>query len=185
MKKLTKPFLIFILLSLTAGSCKKDDDDDSDNFSEYFYCKINGEEFQTRSTFICNSRTFYYYPAGTAGLPDDYILISGKHCPSNKSVTIRLYNPVPTTGYLHFLEPAFADSCSPFYRHTSEEGLYIMMENLISGSMNIETFTPRDSITLEEGRIEGTFEFSVTNENQDSIIHITEGVFRFKVPNMW
>ncbi|NEN25610.1 hypothetical protein G3O08_19130 [Cryomorpha ignava] len=51
--------------------------------------------------------------------------------------------------------------------------------------MNIATFTPRDSSSEKLGKIEGTFEFTVVNEENDSIIHITDGAFRFKVPNVW
>jgi hypothetical protein len=189
MKPTTRTFLIFLLLSLSAGSCKKDDDDNpsnnSDNFSEYFYCKINGEEFQPRGTPSCNNRSFYYYPAGTGGLSEDYILISGRDCPSNLGVAIRIFNPTPAEGNFDMLSPEFADSISPSLLHIDSEEGVLTFQELIGGYLHIVTFTPRDSVTLEYGRIEGTFEFSVTNENQDSIIHITEGAFRFKVPNMW
>jgi hypothetical protein len=62
MKHPTKTLLVFLLICLSVNSCKKDDDDnpsnDSDNFSEYFKCKINGVEFNTRSDFNCNGKTF-------------------------------------------------------------------------------------------------------------------------------
>ena len=113
------------------------------------------------------------------------MLISGRDCPSDIGVALRIFNPTPVEGNFDMLSPEFADSISPGIRHfISGEGEYLFTE-LISGYINIATFTPRDSISLAEGRIEGTFEFSVTNENQDSTIHITEGAFRFKVPNMW
>ena len=189
MKHLTKPLLIFLLLSLSMGSCKKDDDDNpnnnSDNFSEYFYCKINGEEFRPRGTSNCNNRSFYYYTAGTGGLTENYILISGRDCPSDLGVALRIFNPTPVEGSFDMLSAEFADSISPsVLQIDSEEGILTFQE-LIGGHLDLTTFTPRDSISLVEGRIEGTFEFSVTNENQDSTIHITEGAFRFKVPNMW
>ncbi|NEN25169.1 hypothetical protein G3O08_16835 [Cryomorpha ignava] len=60
------------------------------------------------------------------------------------------------------------------------------MDSLISGSRYITTFASKDSISEELGKIEGTFEFSVANEENDLIIHIiTDGAFRFKVPNIW
>ncbi len=96
MKYLTNTFLI--LISLSAGSCKKDDDDNpnnnSDNFSEYFSCKINGVEFTTRSDFNCNGESFYYYPAGAGGVVDGYMLISGRDCATNIAVALRIFNPV-------------------------------------------------------------------------------------------
>ncbi len=189
MKHLTKTFLILLLLSLSAGSCKKDDDDNpnnnSDNFSEFFYCKINGEEFRPQGSFTCNNQVFYYYHEETAGISAGYLLIRGRDCPTGRNVRIRISGLSPETGFLDFSAPAFADSCFPGYVHFVNEQNEIHMEHLLAGSATITTFTPRDSVSLEYGRIEGTFEFSVTNENQDSIIHITEGAFRFKVPNMW
>jgi|SRR5690554_1292328 len=179
--------IILIALILITNSCCKDDDlqGDSGSFSEYFTCKINGVEFDTQGTFYCLDKAFYFYNAGDGGLPDSYMLIYGRNCVESKSVAIRLSGMQYQTGYLNFLEPTFADSCRPFYKHNIQGQEGEMYENLISGSMNITTFTPRDSVTEILGKIEGTFEFSVANEENDSIIHVTDGAFRFKVPNIW
>jgi hypothetical protein len=188
MKHPTKILLLFILIFLTANSCKKDDDDnpsnDSDNFSEYFKCKINGVEFTTRSDFNCNGKTFYYYPAGAGGLDDGYMLISGRDCSTSLGVMLRIFNPeIPTIGEVDLTQPSFADSISPLVLHIDDDVLNF--ENEPSGILKISTFTPRDSTTMEFGKIEGTFQFTVSNEQLDSSIHVTEGSFRFKVPNFW
>lgn len=190
MKHPTKTLLFFLLIFLTANSCKKDDDDnpsnDSDNFSEYFKCKINGVEFTTRSDFNCNGKTFYYYPAGVGGVDSAYMLISGRNCDENMTVALRFYNPeIPAIGTFEFLSPEFADSSSPAIRHNiSGDGVYIY-ESLLGGELSISTFTPRDSVTLEFGKLEGTFDFTVFNEELDSTVHVTDGSFRFKVANFW
>lgn len=130
MKHPTKTLLFFLLIFLTANSCKKDDDDnpsnDSDNFSEYFKCKINGVEFTGRSNFNCNGNSFYFYPAGAGGLDDGYMLIAGENCNENLSVFLRFFDPVvPSTGSFDITEPLCADSISPLVRHfISNDGVY-------------------------------------------------------------
>lgn len=190
MKHPTKTLLFFLLIFLTANSCKKDDDDnpsnDSDNFSEYFTCKINGVEFTPRSDFNCNGKTFYYYPAGAGGLDEAYMIVSGRDCSSNLSVSLQIFNPeIPSIGTFTLSDPHFADSISPRIRHNiSDDGVYVYSQ-LSDGNLSINTFTPRDSITMEFGKLEGTFEFTVSNEELDSTIHVTDGSFRFKVANFW
>lgn len=185
MKHLTKTFLIFFILSLSAGSCKKDDDDNvSDNFSEYFKCKINGVEFTSRSNFNCDGKAFHYYPAGAGGLDNGYMLISGRDCPTSLGVMLRIFNPqIPTIGEVNIVQPSFADSISPLVLHIDGDILNFEFEP--SGFLSIDTFTPRDSLTMEFGKLEGTFEFTVSNEELDSTVHVTDGAFRFKVPNFW
>ena len=188
MNKIRYLLLLTVLLTTSFSCCKDDDDNppgENENFSEYFTCKINGVEFNTASTFYCNGMSFYYYEAGMGGLEDSYMLLKGKNCPQSKSLVIRLFGIEHSDGYLNFVQPTFTDSCSPAFIHFVEPGNIIEMDSLISGSMNITTFTPRDSLTNAFGKIEGTFEFTVTNEAQDSTIHVTDGVFRFKVPNFW
>jgi hypothetical protein len=190
MKHPTKILLLFILIFLTANSCKKDDDDnpsnDSDNFSEYFKCKINGVEFTTRSDFNCNGERFYYYPAGAGGLDEAYILLAGTDCSEDRDVALRVFNPtIPILGLNEILLPESADSISPIYYYYDSIGDGVAFDQTVSGHMNIIEFTPRDSTTMEFGKIEGTFEFVVSNEALDSTIHVTEGSFRFKVPNFW
>jgi hypothetical protein len=188
----TKQFIFSLfILCLSFSYCKKGDNDQSsggqgDNFSEYFTCKINGEEFDPRGDFICINETFYYYPAGTGGLEEAYMLISGTDCPTDLTISLRIFNPiVPSTGSFDFEEHQFADSVSPGILHFVSNGSINRFEDLASGSITINTFTPRDSVTMEFGKIEGTFEFMVTNESQDSTVQVTDGAFRFRVPNFW
>ena len=115
------------------------------------------------------------------------MVISGRDCPTGESVALRFEGIEPNTGYLDFEFPSYADTCFPIYRngYLVTDSPVVYYDHMIAGSMNITTFTPRDSITEKLGKIEGTFEFSVANEENDSIIHITDGAFRFKVPNIW
>lgn len=190
MKQLTKPFLIFVLLSLTAGSCKKDVEDnpsnDSANFSEYFYCKINGEEFSTLGTPYCNDKAFHFYSAGTGGLEDSYMLIRGKDCITDKSVLLRFFGAEIFTGNMDMTDPLFADSCSPLVaQQESPDSYYYYFDKLQSGSIHISSFSPREPNGGSFGKIEGTFAFVLKDESIDSTITVTEGEFRFQVPNKW
>ena len=107
--------LILTVVLTTSFSCKKDKNDrpkGNENFSEFFSCKINGDEFNPRGTFSCNNQSFYFYSAGMGGLEDSYMVIYGKDCPDSKTLAIRLFGIQHQVGYLNFLEPSFADSCS-------------------------------------------------------------------------
>jgi hypothetical protein len=84
-----------------------------------------------------------------------------------------------------FISPQFADSISPIYYYFDSIGDGVAFDQMVSGFLNIAQFTPRDSTTMEFGKIEGTFEFTVSNEELDSTIHVTDGSFRFKVANFW
>lgn len=183
-----KIFLALCALLAMSSSCEKDDDlHDDSSFAEYFTCKINGVEFNPRGTFTCNHLSFYYYENATAGVPAGSMVISGRDCPTGESVVLRFEGLNPNMGYLDFNIPTYADTCFPIYRsaYLDTDSPVVYYEHLLSGSMNITTFTPRDSITHRLGKIEGTFEFSVANEENDSVLHITDGAFRFKVPNIW
>ncbi|NEN25171.1 hypothetical protein G3O08_16845 [Cryomorpha ignava] len=183
-------FTVLILLSTSFSCCKDDDNkpgDENENFSEYFTCKINGVEFNPTGTFNCNNLSFYYYQEETGGVPAGSMVISGRNCPTGEAVALRFEGVEPNVGFLDFNFPTYADSCFPIYRnaHIETGSTIIHYESLIVGSMNISSFTPRDSVTEKLGKIEGTFEFTVANEENDSIIHVTDGAFRFKVPNIW
>jgi len=189
MKHLTKPFLIFLLLSLSTGSCKKDDDGENgtpqDSMAEYFHCKINGVEFRPSSTFTCNSRLFGYYPEAGDGIEGGYLVMSGTECPThNKSVSLRFQGFVPQTGPLNFMEPSPVDSCFPiFVAQLSPE--LLIFDSLTSGSMDLVHFSPSTLPNGQLGLVEGTFEFSVANTELDSTVHITDGHFRFRIQQTW
>jgi len=179
-------FLLFLLFSL--HSCNKDNEKPSTNNRgiEFFECKINGEPFEATSNFGCTGPRFDYYPEAYMSVPEEYCLISGVNCQTFKAVSIRIDGLHPQTGNLSFVEPSFADSIYPIYRipdALSEE--ILKYEYLIDGSMTIGQFIPREAGNKPLGTIEGTFEFSVTNESEIDTIHITEGRFRFNVPQIF
>ncbi len=188
MKPFTKLFLMLFILCLSIGSCKKDDDDNpsnnSDNFSEYFNCKINGEDFQIRGTTYCNSKAFHFYAEGTGGLEESYMLIRGKDCLTDKSVLMRFFGAEVFTGYMDMTEPLFADSCRPLVaQQETPDSYYYFFDKLQSGSIEVSSFSPRNGDSF--GKIEGTFAFVLKDEIIDSTITVTEGEFRFQVPNSW
>lgn len=188
MNKIRYLFLISVILATSFSCCKDDDNkpsDQNENFSEYFTCKINGVEFDPKGTFNCNNLSFYYYQQETGGVPAGSMLLSGRDCVNLQTVALRLNGFIPNTGILEFGNPAFADSCFALYRHSIEGQGVFLFQNTISGNIHISVLTPRDTVTQKLGKIEGTFEFKVANENNDSIIYITDGAFRFKVPNVW
>jgi len=51
--------------------------------------------------------------------------------------------------------------------------------------MTIGQFIPRESGNSPLGTIKGTFEFTVTDEIGIDTIHVTEGRFRFDVPQIF
>lgn len=51
--------------------------------------------------------------------------------------------------------------------------------------MNIEQFLPRENGSSPLGTVKGTFEFTVTDEIGIDTIQITEGRFRFDVPQIF
>lgn len=190
MNYLTKTFLIFFALGFLASACKKDDvsnpSNESQNFSEYFYCKINGEEFTPQGNPYCNSKAFHFYTKGSGGLDDSYMLIRGQNCNTDKSVLLRFFGAEVFTGNMDMLNPAYADSCSPLVaQQETPDSYYYRFEKLQSGFIDISSFSPRETNGGAFGKVEGTFAFVLTDETIDSTVHITDGAFRFKVPNMW
>lgn len=190
MKHPTKIFLFFLLICVGLISCKKDDDDkpDEPNYGpEYFECKINGDPLEVSSNpFTCNGLYFNYYPEPYLNSPAGYTILRGRNCQTYTGVAVRMDGLIHQTGELDFLEPTFADSIYPYYRYNDlslEEP--ILFEKLISGSMYIKEFIPRANGSSPFGTITGTFEFTVTNEFGTDTIHITEGRFRFDVPQIF
>ncbi len=60
-----------------------------------------------------------------------------------------------------------------------------LYENLIDGYMDIEHFIPRKDNNSPFGSIKGTFEFTVTDEARMDTMRITNGRFRFDVPQIF
>lgn len=187
MKHLTKTFLIFLFLSLSIGSCKKDDDGENgtpqDSMAEYFYCKINGVEFNPYSTSSCNSRLFGYYPEAGDGIEAGYMVIRGRDCETTDVVALRFSGFTAGTGQVDLLEPTIADSCYPIFGRIFPD--ILTFDSLLFGSMNLVHFSPSTLPNGALGLVEGTFEFSVANAELDSTVHITEGNFRFRIQQTW
>ncbi len=186
MKNLTKTFLIFLLLSLSASSCKKDDDNDWDppRTGDYFTCLVNGERFETSSSFNCNGTSFYYYPAGSVGEIDTNVIsMRGINCNAvdQPVIFLGLHGIEPFTGYLNFLNTESGESGRPVVVH----GNLIAFDKLVDGWIDVDEFSPRQPNNGDFGTFRGTFEFTVTHDTIETVYEITEGEFRFAVPNIW
>jgi hypothetical protein len=177
--------LLSLFLILLATACKKDDNNDWNPppTGDYFTCLVNGERLETSSSFNCSGKTFYYYPPGIAGMDSSYLLVSGQNCNGNGPpvVSLRFIGIEPFTGYLDFLSPEPVDSCTPVIIGS---GL-IAYDQLLQGWINVEEFSPRQPNNGEFGTFKGTFEFTVTHDTIETVYEVTEGEFRFAVPNIW
>lgn len=181
MKQLSR-LSLFLFLMILASSCKKDDNNDWNPppTGDYFTCLVNGERFETKGSFNCSSRMFYYYPAGTAGFENSYLLAKGTNCEVSEDVALRFEGLLPQTGYFSFNDTLLADSSFPIYARA-----LTFYDRLQSGYIEITEFSPRDGGQGEFGNFEGSFEFTVKHDTIDGVINITEGQFRFSVPNIW
>jgi len=186
MKHYSTLLLLFLLLFFLNACDEDDDQPDEPNYgAEYFECKINGEPFQAVSDFTCSGPQFDYYPESFMDIPEGYAFFSGRHCPSGEAAVIRINGLEHQTGLLLFNEPTFADSIFPLYRYIEADGSIIKFETLVNGQIYIEQFEPRVSGTAPLGTIKGTFEYTVTNELGMDTIRVTEGRFRFDVPQIF
>ena len=186
MKVLQKiPYLLIFLFLATLSACKEDDDKpkESDNKLQYFECKINGEFFQAVSIpFQCTGPRFDYYPEAYAGMPEGYMTFGGRNCIDTTLLFLRFYGMSPNaSGITSLTYLNYADSCSPVFRFSD----FTTYENLIDGSLYIEEFTPRESGISEFGNMKGKFELRLTNEQNSDTLNITEGRFRFDVPQIF
>ena len=187
MKSLIRITLLTISI-LTLSECKKKNDkQDEPNYgAEYFKCKVNGVEFDAHSTFSCDGRKFDYYPESYLGTPAHYMVFGGRNCSEFSSVTIRINGMEHSTGILDFLEPTYADSIFPYYRYFDlQDSVFVIAETLVEGEMNIEQFIPRADGSSPYGTIRGTFHFTVTDTNAVDTFRITDGSFRFDVPQIF
>lgn len=187
MKSLIRITLLTISI-LTLSECKKKNDkQDEPNYgAEYFKCKVNGVDFDAHSTFSCDGQHFHYYPEAYLSTPAKYMVFGGRNCSEFSNISIRINGMEHSTGTLNFLNPAFADSIFPFYKYVNpEDSVIFLVENLIDGEMNIEQFIPRADVSSPYGTIKGTFNFTVTDENAVDTFRITDGSFRFDVPQIF
>jgi hypothetical protein len=128
---------------------------------------------------------FSYFPQGGIGSDENYMVIRGRDCPTDQVLMMRFDQFIPNESLINFLSPTYADSCYPLYiGHVPEQG-FIEYETLLNGSMELTTMTPYDWDSETPGKIEGTFEFTVTDERGIDTIRVTEGRFRFDVPQIF
>jgi hypothetical protein len=175
-----------LFLFILATSCKKDDDNDWDppRTGDYFTCLVNGERLETSSSSNCSGETFYYYPPGAVqGIDSSYILLRGIDCDANSGpvVIIGFLGVEPFTGYLDFLNPEQGDTCAPVVLGNN----LITYDRLIDGWMDVEEFSPRQPNNGDFGTFKGTFGFTVTHDTIETVYEVTDGEFRFAVPNSW
>jgi hypothetical protein len=145
---------------------------------------VNGERLESSSSFNCSGETFWYYPAGTVGGIDSSVIsLRGIDCDANDQpvVIIGLRGYEPFTGYLDFLNTEPGDSCQPVVVH----GNLIAYDKLIEGWIDVEEFSPRQPNNGDFGTFKGTFGFTVTHDTIETVYEVTDGEFRFAVPNSW
>lgn len=178
-------FSINLFLVLLVASCNKDGDGDWDppETGDYLTCLVNGERLETSFSANCSGETFYYYPPGIAGMDSSYLLLSGQNCDGNGPpiVSLRFVGIEPFTGYLDFFDPLPGDSCTPV---VIRNGL-VAYDQLIEGWINVEEFSPRQPNNGDFGTFKGTFGFTVTHDTIQTVYEVTDGEFRFSVPNTW
>ncbi len=179
--------LLFLLILTTACCCKTDDNpkpDEDNNFSQYFRCKVNGEDFQSTGDLTCEPLLFDYYPEAGNGVPQGYLGMRGRNCIDERRVGLRFFNAYPQTGTFSFLEPMFADSASPYYSFEPEPGqMNRTVDKLVDGSVTFSRFEPRTEEKL--GTVEGTFNFTVIDTIDQTTYNITDGEFRFRIQHSW
>jgi hypothetical protein len=187
MKILAEITAAFLILLNT--SCKNDDDKpDEPNYGiEYFECKINGEPFQAVSIpFQCSGPVFDYYPEPFLSVPAKSMYLAGIHCPTYDAIGIGIFGYNEELGSINFNEATIVDSVLVYYSYDPDSlSSRILYENLIDGNINIEELIPRASGNSRLGTIKGTFEFTVTDETGMDTIHVTDGRFRFDVPQIF
>ena len=182
-------FLFLFLLLFFLNACDEDDDQpDEPNYGiEYFECKINGEPFQAVSIpFQCSGPRFSYYPEQYLSIPAKSMSLIGIHCPTNDAVGIGIFGYNEELGSINFNETTNVDSVSVYHRAYPGDSLEsILYDQMIDGSLIIQELIPRESGTSSLGTIRGTFEFTVTDEIGIDTIRVTEGRFRFDVPQIF
>jgi len=110
----------------------------------------------------------------------------GIHCPTYNAVGIGVFGYNEEPGVINFTETTDVDSVSVYHRAYPGDSLEsVLYEIMIDGFLNIEELKPRESGSSPFGTIKGTFEFTVTDEIGIDTIHVTEGRFRFDVPQIF
>ena len=85
----------------------------------------------------------------------------------------------PQLGYFNLKDTLLADSIFPLYRIA----FHTYYDNLESGFIQIDEFSLRESPNGDFGNFQGSFGFVLRNDSLQTSVNITEGQFRFEVPN--
>jgi len=175
-------YLFFIFLLFSFNSCNKENNGNDWSpppSGDYFTCLIDGQRFETQSSFNCRDELFSYYSAGVAGFEESYLAVSGINCDDADVVAIRMSGVHPQVGFFELTDSVIADSIFPVY----SENLSTFYENLISGFIQIDEFSLRESPNGDFGNFQGSFGFVLRNDSLQTSVNITEGQFRFEVSN--
>ncbi len=190
MRQIRRLTIILSTIVLIAG-CKKDDSESENkpNYGpQYFECKVNGEPFKARSTFLqCEGHRFDYYPDTSVESPKGFMILRGTNCTNYETVGIGIHGVEPNTGWMDFLEPSIADSISPYYSFWPEDSTQSnqLYKRLVTGEMAIDELVPRANGYGPYGTIQGSFEFTVTDDRGEDTVRVTEGRFRLDVPHIF
>jgi hypothetical protein len=165
MKKLS--YLLLLLFSLSFISCSSDDNSTDDNLGGENPIGENPINENPDDTlyikFTVNGETYNFEPT-TLGSLQKHIM--GVDDFNDVEVRISLWMPVNPTLGSHAITTDFSDL------DTAYNAEVWLGDDTIEGTSGTLTITE-----IDEEYIEGTFNFSGTNENEQTI-HITNGSFR-------
>ncbi len=77
-------------------------------------------------------------------------------------------------------------SIYPYYRYVNPvDSIYVILERLVEGQLNIEQFIPRADGSSPYGTFKGTFSFVLTDSLGLDTLRVTDGQFRFDVQQIF
>jgi hypothetical protein len=178
--------LLTALISVSAWGCKDDDNEENPLPPlSYFSCKVNGEKFERRSLPFggCSGSSASYYPEGLHSVEPGTFIYSATYCHEPyKRVGFRVVGLFEPKIYLIEDADSLWFAVYVYYKHETEPFLEIEAFKVLSGFIEIKEISPRErkpdgSKVTGYGWVEGTFEFTVKDEELDTTIHVTEGRF--------
>lgn len=179
-----KQLLFLSTLLLVFAGCKDNEEVETKLFP-YFYCKVNGQNFAgvPSGPFTgCDPWRFNYFQSEFNGIPTSTVGVNGLNCQTFEQVGIALWGFDPST-LEYDLCDANLDSCGVLYGSSPDLADQILFESNVGGFIEFDRFYDRNS--CENGVVSGTFEFTATNEELDSTVHVTEGRFQYIIDYEW
>lgn len=179
--------LLLIGLIIVSTGCKDDDNDDNPHPPlSYFSCKVNGEKFETRGQPFggCNGYRVTFYEEALFDYEPGFLSFGGSYCPSPGRHVVVRGEGILSENIFDLTDSAMYASYVDYRMYNDSDGH--KFNSVLSGTLTISELRPRarrpdGSKKSEYGWIEGTFEFEVTNEARDTIVHVTEGRFGFRL----